>query len=189
MKRKRIVLHGALAKEFTGVAEFAVETVAEAIKAFLVTTGSLRPIPGRPRWSVRAVGFDTVESLFEPTDVEEIHLVPSFCGGKKGGFIQIALGVVLIALSFVPFFAPLAPFLLSAGISMLLGGLASMLSPSPKRDTGNNSTQASNPEASKYLGAPGNTTTYGTRIPIPYGRNKLFGHYISFDIDATDVAL
>ena len=47
---------------------------------------------------------------------------------------------------------------------------------------------AQDPEASRYLGAPQNTTKAGTRIPLLYGEHQAYGHYLSFDIDAKDVA-
>jgi predicted phage tail protein len=70
------------------------------------------------------------------------------------------------------------------GSSLLLGGVLQLLSPAPMRDT-----PAGDPEASRYLGPPANTVAIGTRIPIGYGTFKLAGHFLSFDIRATDVAL
>lgn len=69
------------------------------------------------------------------------------------------------------------------GTSLIIGGVMQMLSPSPKV-----SANASDPEASKYLGAPGNTTALGTYIPIGYGKFKVSGHYISFNISTTEFA-
>lgn len=69
------------------------------------------------------------------------------------------------------------------GTSLIIGGVMQMLSPSPKV-----SANSGDPEASKYLGAPGNTVALGTYIPIGYGKFKVGGHYISFNISTTEFA-
>jgi predicted phage tail protein len=196
MKRKKVIICGSLRRFLNGFpAEFEVETetgsAAEAIKAFSLMCKGLRPTPGRPRPRIRAVGFDDVADLFLPTDKTEIRLVLDFCGGKKGGFIQIILGVALVAASFIPGLnvalvggVTLSGLLFSFGATLVLGGLVNFLSKAPKRDS---SLFEKDPEASKYLGAPKNTVAIGTRRPICYGRNKIFGHYIHFDIDAVNV--
>src|SRR5690606_15604493 len=108
-------------------------------------------------------------------DVTEIHLVPELSGGKSGGFVKIALGAVLIAASFA-MTGPILPALyggISAsavfwgGVTLVLGGLLELISPAPKMDT----KTSQDPEASKYLGTPQNTTRAGTRIPLLYGRH------------------
>jgi predicted phage tail protein len=192
---KRIILHGALKKLYAGEASFSVDTVAEAIKAFSIQCPAMRPVPGKERMKIRVAGFDTVESLFEPTDVEEIHLIQDFSGGKIGGFIAIILGIALIAVSFIPGLnvavwggaITWASLAFSIGASILLGGLSMLLSPAPARDTATGGSKSI--EASKYLGAPKNTVAIGTRIIVAYGQVQVFGHYISFDVKATDVAV
>jgi predicted phage tail protein len=189
-KRKRVILHGYLKDLWSEPLELEVESAAEAIKAFCQQTGALNPKLGQPRHRIRVVGFDTAEEIFAPTDAEEIHLIPDFAGGKQAGLFQILIGVALVAASFIPglnaaLWAGASTMFLSFGVSMILGGLVQMLSPAPNRDTA----LGNDPEASKYLGAPKNTVAIGTRIPIGYGLHQIFGHYISFDIRATDVAL
>lgn len=170
-------------------------TVQEIIEGLCLQTKVLHPKPGQRKHEIRVVGFDTVESLIVPIpdDVTEIHLVPALYGGKSGGFVKIALGAVLIGASFA-MTGPILPSLyggISAsavfwgGVTMALGGLLEILSPAPKMDT---KPAAQDPEASRYLGAPQNTTKAGTRVPLLYGEHQAFGHYLSFDIDAKDVA-
>jgi hypothetical protein len=70
--------------------------------------------------------------------------------------------------------------LLSMGAGLILGGLMELIMPQPR---------PSGPgEASKYLGAQGNTTRIGTPIPILAGRHKVFGQWFSFNVDAFDSA-
>lgn len=186
--KKRIVLHGYLKKFHEGVIEVFADSVAEAIHGMCHQLPELSHLRLEERPTIQVVGFNTRQSLYEPTDLEELHLVPAFVGAKGGGFFRIIIGAVLIAAAFAlggPAAGTLASTLFSMGTSMLLGGLLELLSPAPKRDSGTEG--ATDPDASKYLGAPGNTVRAGTRIPIIYGEVRVYGHYISFNIDATEV--
>lgn len=199
-KRVKVVLHGYLKKLYPKELFLSGHNVSEIINGMCKMTKAFNPAPNKPRHLISVVGFHTKESLLEPiaSDLEEIHLTPAFHGGKKGGFFQIVVGVVLIAAAFWTGGATLGVLgqlgiagsslglLGSIGLSMLLGGLLAMLSPQPK--ISNNGSEA-DPEASKYLGATENTVKIGTRIPFIYGRVKHGGHYISFDVDAKDVAV
>ena len=71
-----------------------------------------------------------------------------------------------------------ASLLMKVGALALLGGLSQLLAPTPEAEEEQN--------RSAYLGAPGNTVKIGTRIPILYGRHKVYGHFLSFDINAIE---
>ena len=194
---KTVVLHGRFRKLFPDGIKIDARTPAEAINLVTRQIKELRPVPGRPRHCFKVLGFETAESLITPTDKTEIHLVPDFSGGKDVGFVQIVIGAVLIAAAFwnpysllssVQLFetVTLQSLVFGIGASMTLGGLISLLSPAPLRDM---TAGPADPEASKYLGAPRNTVAIGTRIPIGVGEHILYGHYLSFDIKAVDVAV
>jgi predicted phage tail protein len=68
--------------------------------------------------------------------------------------------------------------LFNLGAAMLLGGILAFFN-TPKRDKKDGAANKS-----YYLGAPKNTVDIGTRIPILYGRRKIGGHYLSFDISS-----
>jgi len=187
---KRIILHGHLKKLHPDPIEVEAESVADAIK-ILKFIPELQPADGQP-WPVTIQGVNTQGQLFAPTDVEEIHVYPRTGGaGGKGGLLQILLGITLIA---VALFFPGAfaagtmlgglgvtkGMLLLTGAMMVLGGVMQMLMPVPETDS---------TEGSLYLGAGVNTVRIGTRIPILYGTRKVGGHYLSFDVDAKDIAL
>ena len=136
---------------------------------------------------IQVVGCETVEDLLS-SDMEEIHIVPQLSGGKNGGFFQIVIGAALLAASFLVPGAALATWqslaLFNIGSALVIGGVMQLLAPAPKRDQA-----VGDPEASKYLGTPGNTTGSGTRIAVLYGRDKVFGHILSLNINAKDVAV
>ena len=149
---------------------------------------------GRKPYKVSIEGCDTDLDLLKPIVGDELHIYPLFAGsaaqqgqGKGSGFSwgMIAVGAVLVAAAFIPGLNVLvAGFLLSAGAGLMLGGVAQLLSPAPKADDPNSTSS----EASKYFGAPGNTIAIGTRIPIIYGRAKVGGHILSYDVRAVDVS-
>lgn len=186
--RRRVHFHGYLKQLVPDVIEIDAVDVADAIDGATRQLPQLAPDAVRGRHRITVVGCPTFEDL-KRTDLEDIHIMPQLSGGKEGGVFQIVVGLTLIAVGFAtgnPFAAEqgFATLMVTMGASMVLGGVMQLLMPTPKRDQAQG-----DPEASKYLGAPGNTTAIGTRIPILYGRDKVFGHYISFDVDAKDVAV
>lgn len=183
MIRTKVHLHGLFSKFYDGPIEVVAKTAAEAVEAVARQVKGFRPdtITGRKRAVV--VGFERVEDLFRPLteDDRDIHLIPQLNGGKEGGFMQILLGGLFIAASFIPGIGQsLQMALLLNGAIMVLGGLIQLLMPQPEADTRTDN-------RSRYLGAPGHTSRIGTRIPILYGKRKVFGHYLGFDIDAKEV--
>lgn len=176
---KRLHFHGPLKKLCPEPVEFICDTVAEAIEAI---SKQIPAFKSRPKVSV--VGFETVDSLYKTTDIEDIHITPALVFGKKRGLVQTVIGAVLIAASILmpglPTWAATALFM--AGVSLTTGGIVQMLTPVPTVDT----VQSEEEERSKYLGTPRNTTRIGTPIPILYGKRRVGGHILSFNIDATD---
>ncbi|WP_017736522.1 tail assembly protein [Pseudomonas sp. CBZ-4] len=107
----------------------------------------------------------------------EIRIVPVIEGSKRGGILQIVLGVVLIAASY--FGAPTAP----AGIALLAGGVIQMLSPQAA-----GLKQSASPEnmPSYAFGSAKNTTASGNPVPICIGDRRWGGAIISASIYAED---
>lgn len=176
-------LHGPYAKFHDGPIEVFAETVAEAVKMVTSLVKGFAPSPRSGRKRIQVAGCNTLESLVERGGgPEEIHIFPQFNGGKRGGFVQILIGAVLIAASFLlpGSLSFLAPILLNIGISLVLGGILQLLS-APQRDRDN--------QKSRYLGTPPNTVEIGTRIPILYGEDLVGGHFLSVNISAVDGVL
>lgn len=186
---KKIILHGHLKSLYSLPIEVEADTVAEAMKA-LAHIPELQPANGEP-WPVTIRGVNTEIALFSDYPHEEIHVYPRLDGGGgRGGLLQIILGVTLIALAFTGVFASgalLGGLGLSkgtvaiAGALMALGGITQMLMPVPGSDK--------QTEGSLYLGSSVNTVRIGTTIPKLYGTRLIGGHYLSFDVDAKDIAL
>lgn len=191
----KIVVHGYLRDLVDDEIVLDAATPAELINGWSKTVK--HKLQGLRQHVVRVVGHERPEQLYSPLQVKEIHLVPAMLGGKRGGFFRILLGAVVVAAGIALSMATggaglslgvltISPMsLIFSGVSMMLGGLLQLMSPAPSSDMAGVD-RPSDPEASKYLGAPQNTVRIGTRIPLVYGLVRAYGHYISFDVDAVD---
>lgn len=182
MAKVTIELYGILAIDAELV--FEVDSVEEAVKATMNYLKKVKPelFHSEDKVKLQVVGYDTDEDLKVcPEDEAVLKIVPAVLVGKKAGFFQIVIGAVLIAASFIPGLQ----FLLPVGISMVIGGTLQLLAPTPTIDT---LPDEVNPEASKYLSGSGNTTKHGTRIPLAGGTVVWYGHILSINIQARDLA-
>jgi len=177
----KIILHGSL-RDYPEM-EIHADTVAEAIEGWSRQTnmGFLR-YDERP--VIEVLGFDTVESLYEKTDVEEIHLVPAMYGGG-GGFGKILLGAALIGAGLLTMgmSVPLGTALIGAGIGTAIGGVMQLFLRAPTLS------QSNDPDPSKYLSSGENTTAIGTLISKGYGRMIIGGHYMSVQVNSSDMVM
>ncbi|WP_025119977.1 MULTISPECIES: tail assembly protein [unclassified Serratia] len=114
---------------------------------------------------------------------EDIHLVPVIIGSKRAGLFQTILGVALIAISFTPLGAPIASYLMAAGASMALGGIAQMLSP---QAGGLRTRESPDNKPSYAFGGPVNTTAQGNPVAVGYGCREIGGAVISAGIYTED---
>ncbi|MER0138806.1 tail assembly protein [Klebsiella quasipneumoniae] len=112
-------------------------------------------------------------------EVEKIGITPiqKGGGGKTLGYVQVAIGAAMVVIgAFTTIFtAGTSSALVVAGMSMMMGGLAQILSP-----------QAKNPEVrqadnsdSFYFDGPQNTTNQGNPVQLNYGEEILVGSQIA----------
>lgn len=132
-----------------------------------------------------------VKELGCPDDLDEaketLTIVPllegSGGGGKRAGGIQIGIGILLITLlTFTGVGAAVGAgmksFLMGVGANLIIGGALQLLQKSPKADP----TQGD--KKSRFINGDKNTIKEGTPIPLIYGRQKVYPHFLSFNIDA-----
>ena len=178
----RVMFHGslqAMVPDGIEVIDFAVKTVRECVEAVSIQIPAFNK---GPRKLVQILGVQNEHDLLRE-DVDVVHIMPAFVGGKRGGLVQILLGGLLIAASILlPGLGTIAgvslnTILFNAGLAIALSGIASLFAPKPPSNVA-----STNPEGSKYLGAQGNTVKIGTRIPLGYGRQKIYGHILSFNV-------
>jgi predicted phage tail protein len=190
---RKIKLYGKLAK-FIGhrVLEADVATAAEAVRFLLANWPELEAHMSDQHYRVSIGTYDIdLEELHHPAGAAPISFVPVVAGAGAVG--RILAGVALIALSFliIPLGiaaagAGIATAVGLAGASLLLGGIAQLLTPTPKVAQG--ADKQDDPRKSYSFSGVQNTSRAGTPVPIVYGETLVGSVVISAGIDTVQVA-
>lgn len=198
---RKIKLYGALAK-FVGhrVLEADVATAAEAVRFLVSNWPGLEGHMAKQHYRVHTAGEDlTLDDIHNPMG-REIQIVPVIAGA--GALGRILLGVALIALSFgvaslaagAALAGNLAGFGLQAvayatqagvliGASLVIGGVAQLLTPTPKTDK-----DEGDPKKSFSFSGIQNTTRAGVPVPVVYGEMLVGGIVVSAGADIVQVS-
>lgn len=207
---KTIYLLGELGKKFGRKHRLDVKTPAEAVRAFVAN------FPDFERYMIesgdRGVGYQVLagatpignyDDIHNPTsDRESIRFIPTLTGAGGNGITSVLLGVALIAASFIPGLnvavwstaagvagaATYASVAFGIGVSLALGGLAQMLTPTPKASSINTSPTAENAPSYAFNG-PVNVTAQGNPVPIGYGRMIVGSAVISAGIVTEEIPI
>ncbi len=192
---REIRVYGQLA-EFLGQRVFhaAVSSAAEAIRFLCVNFPRLEAHMAERRYRVSTgcnqIGLD---ELHNPSGQSIIRIAP-VVGGAGGAFGRIAIGAALIAASFFTGGAAIGlgasslsvgTTLFGIGASLALGGIAQLLTPTPRLPTGENSN--GDPRKSYSFSGVQNTSRQGVPIPVIYGEVLTGSIVISAGIDVTQV--
>ena len=185
-----IRLEGKLKKLYPEGVEVFARTGREAL-------GMLSRFPGfraedGVKYFVRVDPLHYYHDLDNPLSSDVLTVAPIHGGAGGGSARQIVIGALLIGFALI---APgitiegvallaegsiLPSLAFNLGVSLVLGGILQHMSKAPKADP------VSGDKRSRFLGSTQNTVASGTRIPLAYGRVKLGGHFLSFDVDAED---
>ena len=188
---RKIKLYGKLAK-FIGhrVLEADVASAAEAVRFLLANWPELEAHMNDQHYRVSVGTYDLEpEELHHPAGAAPISFVPVVSGAGATG--RIIAGIALIALSFIPGFAawagPTAYALITGvGASLVLGGVAQLLTPTPKVAQGADTQD--DPRKSYSFSGIQNTSRQGVPVPIVYGETVVGSVVISAGIDTVQVA-
>jgi predicted phage tail protein len=192
---RKIKLYGKLAK-FIGhrVLEADVATAAEAVRFLLANWPELEAHMSDQHYRVSIGTYDIdLEELHHPAGAAPISFVPVVAGAGAVG--RILIGVALIAASiFIPgstaiFATTFGKISLGVGLfgaSLVLGGIAQLLTPTPKVAQG--ADKQDDPRKSYSFSGVQNTSRAGTPVPIVYGETLVGSVVISAGIDTVQVA-
>jgi predicted phage tail protein len=189
---RKIKLYGKLAK-FIGhrVLEADVATAAEAVRFLLANWPEAEAHMNDQHYRVSIGTYDIdLEELHHPAGAAPISFVPVVAGAGAVG--RIIAGVALIVLASVVTFGTLggvfAAGALNAavfglGASLVLGGVAQLLTPTPttSKDEGD-------PRKSFSFSGIQNTSRAGVPVPVVYGETLVGSVVISAGIDIVQVA-
>lgn len=180
---REIRLYGALARQFGRVHRLAVGSAQEAVRALCAVCpgfeAHLRKYsePGYHVW----VGRQNIgeAELGEPAGSDDvIRIAPAIAGAKKGGLLQTIIGAVLVVAGFIT----QQTWLMQIGAALALGGVAQMLTPTPKMNT----TAADNKQSYVFSGAV-NVAAQGSAVPVLYGEMVVGSAVISAGMSTSGI--
>jgi predicted phage tail protein len=201
---RKIKLYGKLAK-FIGhrVLEADVATAAEAVRFLLANWPELEAHMSDQHYRVSIGTYDLIaEELHHPAGAAPISFVPVVAGAGAVG--RIIAGIALIALAialpgiglaagakgaaviFGTTFSSISLGIGFAGLSLVLGGVAQLLTPTPKVPQG--ADKQDDPRKSYSFSGIQNTSRQGVPVPIVYGETIVGSVVISAGIDTVQVA-
>ena len=193
---KTIELHGILAKKFGRLFKLDVQSASEACHAigcqipafrkFLADSEKLgyrfAIFNGKKRNARTNIGE---EQLTDNTTASHIHIVPRIVGsgGKTMAWLQVIAGVALIAAGGLGFGLAAGATgmnwgLIGAGAGLLMGGVTSLLMPTPTVDNQNEDGNKPN----NGFGGAVTTVAQGNPVPILYGEREVGGFIASAGI-------
>jgi predicted phage tail protein len=142
----------------------------------------------------------TAGELHDPAGAAPISFVPVVAGAGAVG--RVLAGIALIALAFIPGIGTATAAAIAAGAkagltvvgtalfgigaSLALGGIAQLLTPTPKIAQG--ADNQDDPRKSYSFSGIQNTSRAGTPVPIVYGETVVGSVVISAGIDTVQVA-
>lgn len=197
---RKIRLYGKLAK-FIGkrVLEADVASAAEAVRFLVANWPEVESHMSDQYYRVSVGSYDlTLDELHDPAGQQQIKIVPVIAGA--GATARILAGVAIIGLSFgigaiasagtaalggLGGIGTVGTAFVGIGASLVLGGVAQLLTPVPKIPTGKNSDK--DPRKSYSFSGVQNTSRQGVPVPIVYGETLVGSVVISAGIDTVQV--
>lgn len=191
---REIRLYGELGKRFGRVHRMAVANAAEAVRALRANfpgfERAILEVAPAYRVFVGTHRLADADELRAPSGDREIIRIAPALSGAKAGLGQVIIGAVLIAAAVVGTVIfpgnPVSAYLMQAGVVMILGGVAQMLSPQPE-STDPNERPENKP--SYAFSGPVNTTAQGHPVPVGYGRMIVGSAVISAGLSIEDIAV
>jgi predicted phage tail protein len=191
---RKIKLYGKLAK-FIGhrVLEADVATAAEAVRFLLANWPEVEKHMADQHYRVSVGAYDLeLEELHDPAGAAPISFVPVVAGAGAVG--RILAGIAIIAFAIVTAGAGIAGLGLGfsastaisiglVGASLIIGGIAQLLTPTPTT-----STDEADPRKSFSFSGIQNVSRAGVPVPVVYGETLVGSVVISAGIDIVQVA-
>lgn len=201
---KKMTLSGGLAKKFGKVHQFHVADMREMLRAMCASVPGFKKYVSNAHLNGVRFAFYSggknigLEEFDMSTGATEYRMSQVIEGSKQAGVLQIVIGAIALVAAFFTAGASLAAWgaamtagaigattiLTGIGISMMLGGVVSMLTPQPSYNIGSASSTDNQPNYA--FGAPVNTVAMGYPVPVLYGQREIGGAIISAGIFSSD---
>jgi predicted phage tail protein len=196
---RKIKLYGQLAK-FIGsrVLEADVATAAEAVRMLAANFPGLEKHMADQHYRVTVGSYDlTLDEIHDPAGQQDIMIVPVIAGAGAVG--RILAGIAIIALSFgigafvsagvtlggIGGIGTIGTAFVGIGASLVLGGVAQLLSPVPTVPQGPSSDN--DPRKTYNFSGIQQTSRQGVPVPCVYGLTLVGSVVISAGVDTVQV--
>jgi predicted phage tail protein len=191
-----IYLHGACGRRFGRRFKLDVASPGEAIRALCTLRPGLREMMRAGYWRL-VVGPAHVGNAIDLAYLhmnmggQALHLVPAMPprGGDVGNVGKIVAGTVLMVASF--FMPYLAPMTFMLGLSLAMGGISGLLTPTPQAQPGQQATDlAPRPEdrPSFFFQGVTNNSQQGGPVPLVFGTHLTGSIVVGGSINTQDIA-
>ena len=184
-------------KQFGSEFRLDCQTTAEIVQALTSQIPKLRQFIQQGLFTVR-VGRDYFDNRYleqglshKLKDDATVHFTPVLKGSKRGGLFGVIAGVAIIAGAIA--LGPLAGIIStnaawivgSVGASLLLGGVAQMLTKMPEMKMG---TEKEKKQSTAFSNLS-NMTAQGKPMPLAYGRIRVGSLIISQGVETMDTGI
>ncbi len=184
-------------KQFGSEFRLDCQTTAEIVQALTSQIPKLRQFIQQGLFTVR-VGRDYFDNRYleqglshKLKDDATVHFTPVLKGSKRGGLFGVIAGVAIIAGAIV--LGPLTGIIStnaawivgSVGASLLLGGVAQMLTKMPEMKIG---TEKEKKQSTAFSNLS-NMTAQGKPMPLAYGRMRVGSLIISQGVETMDTEI
>lgn len=184
-------------KQFGSEFRLDCQTTAEIVQALTSQIPKLRQFIQQGLFTVR-VGRDYFDNRYleqglshKLKDDATVHFTPVLKGSKRGGLFGVIAGVAIIAGAIA--LGPLAGIIStnaawivgSVGASLLLGGVAQMLTKMPEMRMG---TEKEKKQSTAFSNLS-NMTAQGKSMPLAYGRMRVGSLIISQGVETMDTEI
>ena len=184
-------------KQFGSEFRLDCQTTAEIVQALTSQIPKLRQFIQQGLFTVR-VGRDYFDNRYleqglshKRKDDATVHFTPVLKGSKRGGLFGVIAGVAIIAGAIA--LGPLAGIIStnaawivgSVGASLLLGGVAQMLTKMPEMKMG---TEKEKKQSTAFSNLS-NMTAQGKPMPLAYGRMRVGSLIISQGVETMDTEI
>jgi len=188
---RKILLYGELGNRFGREHYFSVRTASEAIQAMCVNfPGFKAMLRDAHKYGVGFKVFVGRNSLSKESEAslpssekETIRITPAVFG--SGAVARILVGAVLVVAGILitPLSGGVGSYAIATGASLILGGIAQLLSPSPEPPKAGD---VSGNNQSFIFSGPQNVSRQGGAVAVGYGRMMVGSTVISAGIESSD---
>ena len=172
-------------KQFGSEFRLDCKTPAEVVQALTSQIPKLRQFIQQGLFTVR-VGREYLDNRYLEQGLNQhlkedatVHFTPVLKGSKKAGLFQTIVGAVMVVVGAV--FQQY--YLVGAGIGLMAGGVAQMLTKMPSMSTGKDAERKQSTSFSNLS----NMAAQGRPMPLAYGRIRVGSLIISQGVETMDI--